>query len=340
VSQTGPQQSFGLLDHLSSLFRTYAIPAESLVVPAPFDNDDRACFTIMVPEEWTSDANGTSTVQLLEDGQHLGPAGANHDDIRTLGRGRFSHWNNKVWFSTSDSSDPNTNGRTYSIVPPEGWAPKDGKNFWTERKSMRRRGEKLDVEWTLHDLPATAMDQADGKAFAFNLRGEWPSDEGSFSTLLVLEDGQPLPQPHAEPADVVSSGAGRYAHRGQRVLFSASDSSDPRSNGKTYSYAHADAFLIAHCTKAPVSNGGFAWLVDSLPSEWPSEAEDGCASRVRVLEDGVLLGPHAASHDSIRDEGMGAYSHWGPSLWFSTSDNSDPNTNGRTYTVLQLEEDD
>jgi hypothetical protein len=49
-------------------------------------------------------------------------------------------------------------------------------------------------------------------------------------------------------------------------------------------------------------------------------------------ENGIALGPDDASHDSIRNSGMGAYSHWVNSLYFSSSDGSDPRTNGRGYT--------
>ena len=53
---------------------------------------------------------------LLEDGKPLGPAHSIHDGIRGLGCGRFSHWGPNLWFSTSDNSDPLTNGRRYSIA--------------------------------------------------------------------------------------------------------------------------------------------------------------------------------------------------------------------------------
>jgi SAM-dependent methyltransferase len=53
---------------------------------------------------------------VLEDGYPLaGPANALHDDIRNLGGGRFSFWYDYVNFSTSDNSDPRTNGRRYEI---------------------------------------------------------------------------------------------------------------------------------------------------------------------------------------------------------------------------------
>jgi hypothetical protein len=53
---------------------------------------------------------------LLEDNKPLiGPSNALHDEIRQLGKGRYSFWHSDVFFSTSDNSDPRTNGRTYSF---------------------------------------------------------------------------------------------------------------------------------------------------------------------------------------------------------------------------------
>jgi len=58
-----------------------------------------------------------SPVLLYEDGQSLGPAHSLHDHIRHSGQGRYSHWalGHVLLFSSSDNSDPNTNGRTYTI---------------------------------------------------------------------------------------------------------------------------------------------------------------------------------------------------------------------------------
>lgn len=57
-----------------------------------------------------------SPVWLYEDGRPLGPAHSPHRLIRTAGGGAFSHWQTGFYFSTSDGSDPNTNGRTYELV--------------------------------------------------------------------------------------------------------------------------------------------------------------------------------------------------------------------------------
>jgi Sulfotransferase family len=58
-------------------------------------------------------------------------------------------------------------------------------------------------------------------------------------------------------------------------------------------------------------------------------------SPLQLFEDGKPLGPPHSLHEQIRHAGMGRYSHWslGHVLLFSTSDNTDPNRNGRTYTV-------
>jgi hypothetical protein len=62
-----------------------------------------------------------SALELLEDGVRLGPAHAQHADIRTMGAGRFSHWGRTLYFSTSDNSDPRHNGRDYhAYLPPRG----------------------------------------------------------------------------------------------------------------------------------------------------------------------------------------------------------------------------
>jgi len=63
-------------------------------------------------------AASASRLLLLEDGKPLGPAHAFHTDIRQSGGGRYSHWNEDIYFSASDGSDPRTNGRTYAYSSP------------------------------------------------------------------------------------------------------------------------------------------------------------------------------------------------------------------------------
>ena len=55
-------------------------------------------------------------------------------------------------------------------------------------------------------------------------------------------------------------------------------------------------------------------------------------STLVVYENGIPLPRAHVPHDLIRNEGNGVYFHWGGAILFSTTDNSDPNSNGRTYT--------
>lgn len=80
--------------------------------------------------------------------------------------------------------------------------------------------------------------------------------------------------------------------------------------------------------------GAFAY-VKELKLDVPGDAPDNpTRSNVIACENNDLLGPMHAPHADIAKEGRGRYSHWGDSILFSTSDNSDPNTNGRSYSLV------
>ena len=80
--------------------------------------------------------------------------------------------------------------------------------------------------------------------------------------------------------------------------------------------------------------GGHAWIAGTVSSSDKGDCETRpFGSSLLMREDGVpLLGAHAV-HQSISDWGGGIYSHWKDSLIFSSSDNSDPNRNGRRYEI-------
>ena len=66
-----------------------------------------------------SDSNSLpaiSTLKFFEDGIELQKAHSNHDDIRTLGIGRYSHWGPGLYFSSSDNKNPIHNERQYSVA--------------------------------------------------------------------------------------------------------------------------------------------------------------------------------------------------------------------------------
>jgi hypothetical protein len=63
-------------------------------------------------------AETSSALELAEDGRTLGPPHALHSEVREKGAGRFSYWNHDLYFSTSDNSNPQVNGRVYTAKIP------------------------------------------------------------------------------------------------------------------------------------------------------------------------------------------------------------------------------
>lgn len=76
--------------------------------------------TFFVLREDSGESNASELV-LFENGQPLGPAHTSHDDIRTLGEGRYSHWAGHLFLSASDNSDARENGRVYTVQSPTHW---------------------------------------------------------------------------------------------------------------------------------------------------------------------------------------------------------------------------
>jgi hypothetical protein len=84
--------------------------------------------------------------------------------------------------------------------------------------------------------------------------------------------------------------------------------------------------------KRPDHEAGHCYISE-LPQELPlgDSMHEPFASRVELFEDGRPLGPAHSQHDEIRQFGLGRFSHWHRSIYFSTSDNSDARKNRRDY---------
>ena len=87
--------------------------------------DDGFSYTVPLDRSWApgrlikqadSDADpNASSLVLREDDRDISRPHARLEDIRTLGEGRLSHRDERVYFATSDNSDPRENGRRYEF---------------------------------------------------------------------------------------------------------------------------------------------------------------------------------------------------------------------------------
>lgn len=95
---------------------TKAVP-----INQPFVRESKYAWKISIPDDNillgdNSDNPLRSRLILLENNKPLWKSHSLHTEIRGIGMGRYSHWNNELLFSTSDNSNPNTNGRNYQIA--------------------------------------------------------------------------------------------------------------------------------------------------------------------------------------------------------------------------------
>lgn len=277
---------------------------------------------------------------LLENGVVIGPGNQSHDDIRNAGGGRFSHWGGQLWFSSSDGTDPRTNGRTYVIRLSAGKASGDGANT---AQSITLSGPYV-------------FDR--GFAWRVDLKGPvggLPIDRAS---IRLLENDKSDGFILAPPEEVRRLGRGRaWLDEDCTLWFSTSDSTNPNMNRRRYVLEFELAAPVIALPEpeqskperppAPIlamdvpyklspafqADGGKAWVMDVPQFEPWSAAPGRNGVFARLTENGRPLGPGDSLHDDIRSQGGGAFSLWQGRLWISTSDGTDPNDNGRSYVL-------
>jgi hypothetical protein len=95
---------------------------QMLIVSPPLSPLEGYAYKVSIPQlssfgdtaEWAT----RSPAVMCEDDHQIGPGHAPFLEIVQKGAGRFSHYNDMVVFSSSDNTDPNSNGRRYKIVIP------------------------------------------------------------------------------------------------------------------------------------------------------------------------------------------------------------------------------
>lgn len=281
------------------------------------------------------DHGTTSQIQLFEDTTLLGPGHSSHEEIRTLGGGRYSHWrddwgNEYVYFSTSDNSDPRTNHKRYHV---------EARGI---SKSLNL--DPSDLVKVFEETPPCVGLQYNVSTLSIS-----PPDTHELpkaSSLLLFENATQVGPPHSAFRAIQRLGHGRYRHiengGGTWLYFSTSDNSNPRENTRSYvltTSSSSEKHALVPGNIIPMGCQGdytFAYRYPMAGQNLgpPDTVTRPTESKLLVLENGKPLPyPHSDIND-IKNSGKGLYRHYqdgsGEWLFFSTPDNSDPRKNGRT----------
>jgi len=178
----------------------------------------------------SSSGGNVSNVVLYENGKPLGPAHSVHNTIRTVGNGAYSHWRNSLYLSASDNSDPRTNGRVYTYKVSGGSCP-------------------IRVCGTIN---ATAATPDNGFSYLlaknFGFKGDTSLQPTQSSLAVFEDDGIATPKTlglaHSALTTIRAVGNGAFSHLGNALYFSASNNTDPRTNGKVYTYGGSCRALV------------------------------------------------------------------------------------------------
>jgi hypothetical protein len=95
-------------------------PGKPITVFIPDPNDKNGNAYLIYAPQFVQVADDDqnpkrSTLVLYEDGKPLGPPHSLHKDIREQGKGKYSHYQSWIFMSTSDNSDPRSNGKKYTF---------------------------------------------------------------------------------------------------------------------------------------------------------------------------------------------------------------------------------
>lgn len=209
----------------------------------------------------------------------------------------------------------------------------------------RREEESLDLSEIR--LPLTDIRPERGLCFIARIPLLSPNERDDRKPgLRLFEDDVELKQAARPHAEIRELAGGRFSHWGPTVFLSSSDGSDPRKNGRRYTirftrdsiadqwdWGFTPVAVVPADAIRPGVGHEYVYRLPTVLLGWPSDLETMNGSRLVLLEDGAPLRGAHAMREEVVEEGTGRYAHLGGAVRFSTSDNSDPRTNGRRYVI-------
>jgi hypothetical protein len=305
---------FALLLNVGVIFGHLLAPTiRASLDPQKFILDEGNAFKVVLrsllplkPFVIVSDSLGTpqaSGLQLLENGHLLGPPHSLPRMIRQRGSGMYSHLVDALYFSSSDGSDPRTNGYTYSIHVP----------------SQLHVGVWI-AAWFFLSIsivpffPAVVTILFQSVRAGLGLLGDVCKRGLGHLTNIDMRSSRSVRLGLLLVAVALNIALALAAYLAPPVQAQLASQHIIPDKGYAYvvSLAHLRRFLYI----LPLDDAG---------------AET--RSSLQLFENGRSLGPPHCVHMAIQQEGGGRFSHWGDYLLFSSSDGSDPRTNGYRYEV-------
>jgi hypothetical protein len=285
-----------------------------------------------------------SSAIVLENGIPLpGKGNSLHDDIRSVGRGRYSFWHDYVYFSASDNSDPRTNGRQYQISCPATIGSLIAYSIYIATLVIAVAAILISVG--SRDVIHECLRRFHARTFhALSRRIQTGSSLEKTSPIRFAPKRiqATMAPPNIswlrrwlkrfQPTITLSSASPVQQHR---ILIATLLVSLILLSISLLALLNRNNIVMGTWRTSPVRNIrhelDFAYLADTTHPELSSHEHPSVA---QMFEDGKpLAGPANSLHENIRKLGRGSYSFWHEYIYFSASDNTDPATNGRRYEI-------
>ncbi len=264
---------------------------------------------IDVPHTWwwhapgdSNEAPAASTLVLYEGTRALGPAHEPHAVIAG-GDGRYSHWGEWLYFSTSDGTDPRTNGRRYRVEVRLAIAP-----------VVSQAANVLLVASVLL-LGATGTLSA-----CCVRRATRPAEPLRFTLAAAAAE-----RVFGAPGSVARRRAGIASGCLLGLLASLAVFVPERQ-------------IVIDPSAVQAGNGRLHYVALGVSLPFPfrmvsDSAEAPRTSSLRLYEDGRALELAHSEHSIIETRGTGHYSFWNGFLYFSSSDGTEPASGAHRYTA-------
>jgi len=243
-----------------------------------------------------SERDGTRSALMLFEGEERLRAGhAPHVEIAALGGGRYAHWNNALYFSSTDGTDPNTNGRRYRAL-------ELARLISAETSFAKRYGCPLKGPF-VHDVEG------------WKAKVDFDLGSSADETVFLVHDDI--------VAQALIDGAGR-------VIVAPPSASEEHVERCEFHLVRGRMRVIA----LVMHERGKAWKGHVPEFLEFAERETGRPSPLFLFENGRQLPRPNVPNNEISELGNGRFCHWDDNVWFSALDGSDPSQNGRQYCAI------